>query len=106
MFQYLALIDMSFDGDLAQARSEADEADVIADAHRSALLDAPMLLLQFLIAGPPPAETDEPMTDADGILLDVPGRSEPGSREEETCPAVSPFGELAGKSLFAEDKQV
>ena len=106
LFQYLALIDMSFDGDLAQARRDGGEKDTPADAHRTALVDAPMLLLQFLIAGPPPSETDEPMMDADGILLDVPGRSEMGSPEEESRPEVSPFGELTGKSLFEADKRV
>jgi hypothetical protein len=46
------------------------------------------------------------MMDSEGILMDVPGRSEMGSAEEETRPAVSPFGELTGKSLFEADKRV
>jgi hypothetical protein len=97
---------MSFDGDLAQARSNGDENDGRADVQCSALLDAPMLLLDYLIAGPPPSEMDEPMTDADGVLLELPKRLEMDSQEDDTRANVSPFERLVAKSLTEEGKQV
>ena len=106
VFQYLSMIDLGLDGDLAQAQSEGDKGDTAADANRSALLDAPIMLLEYLIAGPHPAEPDDMLTDADGAPVDLPGRSAMGSPEEEARPAISPFEEMAGKSLLDEGKRV
>jgi hypothetical protein len=106
LFQYLGMVDSSLDAELAHARQDADGEPSPADIHRSALLDAPLMVLDYLIAGPYEPEPAETMTDADGILLDLPPRSEASSVDDETRAAVGAFEQLSGKSLTAEGKRV
>lgn len=105
VFQYLGMIELSFDGELAHARADADNDDDPAGAHRSALLGAPMMVLEYLIVGPRPAQMDELQMDADGILLNLPPRSDMSS-EDDSRSSVSIFEQLAGKSLVEDGQRV
>ena len=104
VFQFLGMIDLSFDGELAQARRDSDDAPT--EVNHSALLEAPLMLLEYLIAGPPPTEMDEMMTDVDGDLGDFSTRSELGLQGNDSREAASVFGQLVGKSLVEEGKRV
>jgi hypothetical protein len=104
LFQYLGMIDLCFDGELAQGSRLGDGDDMPDAADHSVLLEAPLMLLEYLIAGPP-SELDE-MTDADGILVNPSMGSEISSQEGDSREAASPFETLVGKSLIDGGKRV
>jgi len=104
LFQLLGMIDLSFDGELAHARSDGDDA--LAEVGRSALLDAPLMLLEFLIAGPRASEMDQMLADADGGLGDFSTRSEIRSQGDDSREESSVFEQLVGKSLAEVGKRV
>jgi hypothetical protein len=91
---------------LAHARNDADADETPADIHRSVLLDAPLMLLQYLIAGPGQSEMDEMATDADGGPQDFPARSDRLSPGDNSGGAASVFEQLTSKSLNEEGKRV
>jgi hypothetical protein len=103
VFQFLGMIDLSFDHELAEARRETDGGDSAAEINHAALLDAPMMLLEYLIVGARPAEVDDMMADT---LLDFSTRSEMDTQGDESDVKVSEFELRVGKSLLAEDKRV